>query len=392
MNNLLRLTRRAALGAGFAAAFLGSTALAAPVSRKLVVVIARGGMDGLSAVPPVGDPDYSALRGPIALSADEVLALDGMFGLHPRLEALHALIRAGEARIAPAAAIPERIRSHFEAQDLLESGGGGLGGVASGWLNRALQAGGARGAPLKALAVGAQTPLILRGPVQAQSWSPGAGLPQNADDLISSLQHLYMDDELLGPAFASGLETEAMVEAATEGRPIRRNDAHAFAVATGRFLAAPEGPQAATLSLGGFDTHARQGAAGGQLAQRLATLDQVLAGLKAGLGANWRDTVVVTVTEFGRTARMNGTGGTDHGTASTLILAGGALARGGLIGDWPGLAEQRLFQNRDLAPTLDVRAVFKGLLIDHLGLDRRAVETTVFPDSRKAQPIRGLVA
>jgi uncharacterized protein (DUF1501 family) len=176
------------------------------------------------------------------------------------------------------------------------------------------------------------------------------------------------------------------------GKPLQGGDVKAFAVTAAKFLTAPDGPSIAVLSLDGFDTHARQGAAEGQLAGRLAITDDVIAGLRQGMGDQWKNTVVVLATEFGRTARVNGTGGTDHGTASTVILAGGALKAGGIVGDWPTLADGKLFENRDLAPTLDVRAIFKGVLIEHLGVDGRRVETLVFPNSREAQPVRGLIA
>ena len=403
----LALTRRGALAAGLGAALFGSNAFAAAVNnRKLVVIIARGGMDGVSLIPPIGDSNYVPLRGEIAIPADAALRLDSTFGLHPKLENLYRMTKAGEARIAPAVAIPERIRSHFEAQDLLESGGAKLYGATTGWLNRALAT--TDGASLKALAVGAQTPLILRGPIQAQSWSPGGKAPASADRLVTALQDLYAGDHLLGPAFASGLQTEAMAEQLTSApaMPAPANamadgakpaapqaaDPQAFAVTTAKFLTAPGGPQMAVLSLDGFDTHARQGAAEGQLATRFRILDQVLAGLQTGLGPAWKDTIVVVATEFGRTARINGTLGLDHGTASAVVIAGGALKPGGIVGDWPTMANDKLFENRDLAPTLDVRSVFKAALIDHMGLDRRQVETTVFPDSANAPPVANLIA
>ena len=157
------------------------------------------------------------------------------------------------------------------------------------------------------------------------------------------------------------------------------------------FMREPGGPNIAALSLDGFDTHANQGAAQGQLATRLGYLDAVLDGVHTGLGPAWKDTVVVVATEFGRTARVNGTGGTDHGTASTVLLLGGALKPGGIVGDWPTLRPAALFENRDLAPTRDMRGLFKGVLADHLGVDRAALERAVFPDSAAAAPISGLV-
>lgn len=384
-----RLFLAGATAAGASVGFMGRASAAEP-GRKLVFVIARGGMDGLSVAPPFGDPDYARLRGALALgrpgAEGGALDLDGYFGLHPALTELHALARAGQARIAPAVAIPERQRSHFEAQDLLESGGERAYAQPTGWLNRALPA----IAPAKALSVGAQTPLVLRGPVQAGSWVPGRSRAHD-DRVLSAMMDLYRDDAALGPALASALEVDAMADMATEGRALARNDVRGLGQTVARFMVAEDGPDVVALSLDGWDTHARQGAATGQLANRLGLLDALIAGLRTGLGAFWSDTVVIVATEFGRTARANGTGGTDHGTASTAILAGGALKRGGLIGDWPTLAESKLFESRDLAPTLDVRSLFKGVLRDHMGVDRAALERSVFPDSAEAPALSGLV-
>jgi uncharacterized protein (DUF1501 family) len=387
------LSRREALGlgAGVGLTFLAAPALASGLARrKLVVVVCRGAMDGLSVCPPIGDTAYAGLRGSIAIPADKALAIDADFALHPKLATLHALWAAGQARIAPAVAIPERIRSHFEAQDLLESGGAQLYGAATGWLNRALAAS-SRDGQVSAISIGPEEPLILRGPVPVQSWSPGGRGPADLAAVAATLQDLYRTDALLGPALASGLRTEAAADALNGGQSIKGGDARALAVTAGRFVAGDGGPSIAVLSLDGYDTHAAQGAAEGQLANRLKTLDDVIGGLKDGLGPSWSQTVVLVATEFGRTARMNGTGGTDHGTASALILAGGGLKRGGLVGDWPTLAQGRLFEDRDLAPTLDVRQVFKGVLRDHLGLERAALDSRVFPGSRAVPPVDQLV-
>ena len=421
------LDRRAALlaAAGFGAnlTFLGRCAGAAASNlarRKLVVVICRGAMDGLSVSPPIGDPDYAALRGEIALAGFDqpggALRLDETFGLHPKLATVHALALKGEARIAPAVATPDRARSHFEAQDVLESGASVVYGAGSGWLNRAMEALGPR--RIEALSVGAQAPLLLRGRIQAASWSPG-GLKGHDSRLPGILMDLYANDPLLSRALASGLQTEAMAKTAaatmvatapmTAAPPAsamaatpQQAAAQYYRAQTGasrqlgatlaNFMIEPNGPQIAAISLDGFDTHAAQGAAEGQLANRLAGLDAVLDGLSGGLGAEWRNTVVVVATEFGRTARINGTKGTDHGTASTALVLGGGLKRGGIIGDWPGLQQGRLFEDRDTAPTLDMRALFKGVLAEQLGVDRRALDTTVFPDSARVAPVRGLAA
>ncbi len=380
------------LGAGLSLTLMGGTAAfadPAQAARKLVVIVCRGAMDGLSVSPPLGDPDYAALRGPIAIPADEALRLDDYFALHPKLAAIHALAGSGQARIAPAVAIPQRIRSHFEAQDLLETGGDQLYGATTGWLNRTLAATGAR-RPVKALSIGPNAPLILSGPVQTESWSPGGRMNDGTARIAAALHNLYQPYPELASALAAGLATEAQADAL--GGNKRGGDARGFAETAGRFLAAPDGPSIAVLSLTGFDTHAGQGAAEGLLAGRLSILDQTVAGLQSGLGDQWRQTVAIVATEFGRTARVNGTGGTDHGTASTLILAGGALKPGDMIGDWPTLVPAKLFENRDLAPTLDIRSVFKGVLAEHLGVDRKALDNAVFPASRGASPVTGIVS
>lgn len=419
-----RQTLIGGLGLGLSVTFLGRAALAASdralARRKLVVVICRGGMDGLSVSPPVGDPDYARLRGSIALPGfgqpGGALKLDDTFGLHPSLAAVHALALKGEARIAPAVATSDRARSHFEAQDVLENGATGAYGTDTGWMNRALQALGPGKA--SAISVGGTAPLILRGPIEAASWSPG---PDSEADprLPGILQDLYAGDPLLSRALASGLETRAragvaaadaasalgssapdasggagMSGAADPRGPQPRGVALARQVGAtlAGFMTEPGGPQLAAVSIDGFDTHANQGAAQGQLANRLAYLDAALDGLAQGMGAGWKETAVVVVTEFGRTARVNGTGGTDHGTASTALLLGGALERGGIVGDWPTLAEGRLFEARDTAPTLDMRGLFKGLLAGQFGLERAALDRQVFPESASVAPAVGLVA
>jgi uncharacterized protein (DUF1501 family) len=285
------------------------------------------------------------------------------------------------------------------------------------------------------MSVGAQAPLILRGRLQAASWSPGGYKDRDAR-LPTILTDLYAGDPLLSPALASGLETEAMAKIATaapaadpmasalmEADPPAISPAAAMqpagaqamqpaspqasvaqygqqgidaarkvGVTLAKFMTEPNGPQIAAVSLDGFDTHANQGAADGQLANRLRGLDAVLDGLSSGLGPEWNNTVVVVATEFGRTARINGTKGTDHGTASTALVLGGGLKRGGLIGDWPTLQQAKLFENRDTAPTMDIRALFKGVLAEQLGVDRRALDTTVFPNSADIAPVTGIVA
>jgi uncharacterized protein (DUF1501 family) len=428
------LTRRSALataaGLGLSVSFLGRTAYAAAdgdlAKKKLIVIICRGAMDGLSVSPPVGDPNYAALRGRIAIAnfgeKDGALKLDATFGLHPALKSVHNLALAGQARIAPAVATPDRARSHFEAQDVLESGGTVAYGAGSGWLNRTLQSL-APARKIEALSVGAQAPLILRGPIQAASWSPG-GLEGRDERLPRLLADLYVNDPLLGPALASGLQTQSMAHAAAalataqaaEAAPpagemaqtdamvaaasakppanprANQEAAHTMGTTVAKFMTGPNGPQVVAISVDNFDTHANQGAGTGLLATRLAYLDNLIDGLSGGLGDEWRNTVIVVATEFGRTARVNGTGGTDHGTASTALVLGGGMKRGGIIGDWPTLQEAKLYENRDTAPTLDMRSLFKGVLSDHLRVDRRALDGAIFPDSQMAAVATGVVA
>jgi uncharacterized protein (DUF1501 family) len=420
------LNRRSllSLGAslGIVVNFLGTQAFAASegalAKKKLVVVICRGGMDGLSVSPPVGDPDYAGLRGSIAMEPEQVLKLDETFGLHSELKTVYALAQKGEARIAPAIASPDRARSHFEAQDVLETGASAVYGADTGWLNRTLEAL-APARKVEGLSVGATAPLILRGKVQVASWSPGKGVDETGR-LPTLLQDLYKADPLLGPAFARGLETETMAQQAMTAMAVTpamsemaaatpsmmqpasmsstmANDhqnragseaARKLGLTLGGFMTQAGGPQIAAISLDGFDTHAGQA---GQIATRLSYLDAVLDGLHTGLGAEWKNIVVIAVTEFGRTARVNGTGGTDHGTASTGLILGGALKRGGIVGDWPTLKQTALFENRDTRPTLDMRGLFKGVLADHMGVDHTILEKSVFPDSAGAPILTGLV-
>ena len=428
------LTRRSALataaGLGLSVSFLGRTAYAAAdgdlAKKKLIVIICRGAMDGLSVSPPVGDSNYANLRGRIAIAnfgeKDGALKLDSTFGLHPALKSVHKLALAGQARIAPAVATPDRARSHFEAQDVLESGGTVAYGASSGWLNRTLQSL-APARKIEALSVGVQAPLILRGPIQAASWSPG-GLEGRDERLPHILADLYAHDPVLGPALASGLETQTMAHAAASlasaqaaemappagdmaqsdamiaaasAKPVANPAGAAQAARTmgttvAKFMTGPNGPQVVAISVDNFDTHANQGAGTGLLATRLSYLDSLLDGLSDGLGGEWRDTVIVVSTEFGRTARVNGTGGTDHGTASTALVLGGGLKRGGIIGDWPTLQQAKLFENRDTAPTMDMRSLFKGVLSEHLGVDRRALDGSIFPDSQVAQTAANVLA
>ena len=397
------MTRRAALMAG-GALFLAGSAGALTLSRqagdrKFVLVILRGALDGLAALAPFGDAHYRAARGKLALSppgeAGGVLPLTEGFGLHPDLAFLHQQWTSGELAIVPACASPYRERSHFDAQDVLETGAAEVFGASDGWLGRALTA---LPPELKreAVAISGSLPLVLRGSASATSWAPSFA-PSASEDTLSRLMDLYAGDALLGPALASAIETNSIASASgmdgMDGKG-RRNGPGAYkglAEAAARLMSAEGGPAAAVLSFDGWDTHANQGAANGQLALRLAGLDAAMRALKDGLGAHWPNTVVAVVTEFGRTVAENGTGGTDHGTGSAAFLLGGAVSGGKFGGDWPGLAPKALFEGRDLAPANDIRSVFMAVLQDHWGLDRDTLSRIVFPDGTGVRPISGLI-
>ena len=399
-------SRRALLltgGALFAWAHLPKFARAADGrDPRLVVVILRGAMDGLSAVAPVADPDYAGLHGEIALSltgANAALPLDGFFAVNPAMPVFAKLYKKGEAAVVHAVASPYRERSHFDGQDVLESGLGGVGSTASGWLNRALSAlpSGEKVRPAKGLAIGPSTPLILRGSAPVLGWAPQL-MPVAGDDLAARVLDLYRHrDPALAEALSHGLDTDKMatkqgmgdIKAKGGGDPAAMRLAAAGAA---RLIVADDGPRIAALAFDGWDTHANEGGATGRLAQLLGGLDGALEEFEKGLGPRWKDTAIVVVTEFGRTARINGTTGTDHGTGTLAFLAGGAIKGGRVIADWPGLKDANLFENRDLKPTTDLRAVLKGLLADQFGLSAAVLGDKVFPSSGEVKPMAGLVA
>ena len=398
-------TRRSLLATGATLTLLAPfarLAVAAPnPDARLVLIILRGGLDGLAAVPPYAEPAYAQLRGPIALakpgSDGGVLDLDGTFGLHPALTNLHAMYRAREALVVHAAATPYRDRSHFDAQNVLEAGSVAPSGAGGGWLNRALvaldSAGNARDAP-GAVALADSVPLVLRGELAVGSWAPSR-LPVPDDDLLVRVRKLYWAaDPALAQSLYDALEVRAIAGDTSEQRMDGRAGLNVapLASAAARFLASADGPRIAVLDAGGWDTHANQGGAQGPLAQRLRGLDDGLQLLKSELGAHWRETTVLIVTEFGRAAAVNGTRGTDHGTAGCAFVAGGAVAGGRVLGDWPGLGSRDLHDGRDLRPTTDLRALFKSVLRERFGVAEAALERTVFPASDAVAPLEGVTA
>ncbi|HEY6824349.1 MAG TPA: DUF1501 domain-containing protein [Steroidobacteraceae bacterium] len=394
-----------------AAVIAGGTLLCARVSfarpdtrkSRFVLVILRGALDGLAAVPPLGDRDYAQLRREFALhppgESGGALPLDGFFGLHPALGFLHECYAARELTVLHACASPYRERSHFDGQDVLENGTPKPHALQSGWLNRALAAVAAPAGREAGVSLGQNVPLVMRGPAAFTSWSPSRLVPPD-DDTLSRITDLYARDPLLAARLADALAADA-IAAGDDGADT--TSAHAPAAARGKarygevvraaggFLRREEGPKVAVFDTSGWDTHANEGGAQGQLAARLAELDAGLAALREELGPAWQDTAVLLLTEFGRTAAINGTRGTDHGTATAAFLLGGAVAGGRVIADWPGLSPRALYQGRDLAPTLDVRSVLKGVLAEQLAVPAQVLEQEVFPDSFAARPVRGLL-
>jgi len=397
----LSITRRALLlgGASFAAwAYLPKFARAADGrDPRFVTIILRGALDGLATVAPVGDPDYADLHGSIALTRDgarPAIELDAFFALHPAMPQFARMYKDKHAAVVHAVATPYRERSHFDGQDVLESGFAGPGRVQSGWLNRALGALPRGERVMGGLGVGATTPLVLRGAAPTVSWAP-VNLPQAADDTAMRLYELYRHrDPALATALSQGLQLDKIAARGDDMRARPKNGAGAMqltARGVAKLMAEDDGPRIAALAFDGWDTHANEGGPVGRLAQLLSGLDAALGEFESGLGAHWRDTVIVIATEFGRTARINGTQGTDHGTGTVALLAGGAVNGGRVIADWPGLKAANLYQARDLAPTTDLRAILKGALHDHLGVSERVLASAVFPDSAMVKPAQGLV-
>jgi len=382
-----------ALGAGTLApwAALSLAATGAPSANRFVFVILRGGLDGLACVPAIGDPEFAPARGPLAQFASAPLPLDPTFALHPNLTQLHAMYGRGELAVVHAVGLPYRDRSHFDAQQVLESGGVRPYEVSSGWLGRTLGSSGAKG-----LALNTAVPLVLRGPATVDTWAPSA-LPDPSADLVARIERMYANDRTLATALerAKALHFDSTM-AADMAAGMGGGRAGGFVVLAQRaaeFLAQPNGPQVAVLEVSGWDTHANQGNPNGPLANNLRQLDAGLGALREGLqGSNassgpWARTVVVVATEFGREVAINGTLGTDHGTGGAAFVLGGAVQGGRVLADWPGLAKKNRYDGRDLRVTTDLRSVLKGVLGEHLKISERSLNSEVFPGSESVKGI-----
>lgn len=378
-----------ALGAATVSPYLPAHAMRRG-DRRLVVIVLRGALDGLAAVPAYGDRAYLRARGDVATPPpgreDGALDLDGMFGLHPAMAPLMPLWQNKQFAVVHATSTPYRERSHFDGQEVLENGTHRPFQTDTGWLNRALL--GQSGAP-PAVAIGRDIPKILRGQAAATSTDPSR-TPRHHDEFLNTLQSLYASDPMLHAALTASLEAQEVLATHAQQVGLRKGGKISSEHVTrlvGSMLSSPVGPRVAVLEMSGWDTHVGQQ---NTLNRQLKSLADAIAAFPEAMGEAWQHTAVVVVSEFGRTVHGNGTGGTDHGTGGIALLAGGGLQGGRVIHKWPGLSEHHLLEGRDLMPTLDLRGVLKGTLRDHLGISDSHLEDTVFPNSREAQALAGL--
>jgi uncharacterized protein (DUF1501 family) len=348
--------------------------------RRFVFVIQRGAADGLNTVVPHADPAYAKLRGDLAIDPSSALKLDGTFALHPSLIGLSGLYSAQEALFVHAVASTYRERSHFDGQNVLETGGSGPYQIKDGWLNRLV--GLLPKSKAEAIAFAPTIPPALRGAAKVTSYAPSP-LPEAPDDLLMRVGRLYEADADLHPLWSAAMEARGLVEDARA-----RQDPASVGRTAASFLGRVDGPRIAMIETGGWDTHSGQS---NRLANQLKALDTIIGALRQGLGDVWRQTTVLVATEFGRTVAANGTGGTDHGTASAAMVLGGAVKGGKVLADWPGLGENALYEGRDLLPTLDLDALITTVAAESLQLDPELTMRTLFPGRPYSRFIHGLV-
>jgi uncharacterized protein (DUF1501 family) len=357
-------------------------------NSRFVFILLRGGFDGLAALVPYGDPDYRALRGAFAYDASDLAALDDTFGLAPGLAPLRTLWDANQLAVVHAMAIPHRTRSHFDGQAVLETGLDRPTGSADGWLNRLLQV---MSGTRTGIAIAAGMPLSLTGSYQVKTWSP-TQLGAVDDAFLERLAVLYRSDKALSNRFEAALQQQELVgeEPMARGNA-RRGGITPLMQAAAKILRQDQGPNIAAMEFSGWDTHANQGMAGGALDRLLGQLAEGLIAFRNDMGNAWQNTTVVVMTEFGRTARPNGTRGTDHGTGGAGLVLGPRLAKSAIVADWPGLSSGALFEGRDLKPTLDTRAVLKAAVAGAFDLTPAQLDR-VFPSSSGVRAVSGLMA
>ncbi len=351
---------------------------AANTQKRFIFIIQRGAADGLNTVIPYADPDYKRLRG--ALAIQNSIKLDGFFGLHPALKQTAALYQSGQALFLHGVASPYRERSHFDAQNVLETGGTVAYESKEGWMNRLL--GLLPATQNEAIALAASIPMALRGKYDVNAYAP-SNLREAPDDLLMRVSQLYAQDAQLNALWQSAMSANNLAEDASA-----KQDPANIGKLTANFLNQAEGPRIAMIETGGWDTHSAQEA---RLNKQLSALDSLIGALKTHLGANWQQTTVLVATEFGRTAAANGTGGTDHGTASAAMLLGGDLNGGRVIADWPGLSASQLYQGRDLKPTLNLNTVIASVIGERFHLDSAKVTQQLFANSTTGSLMQGFI-
>ncbi|MEO1045172.1 MAG: DUF1501 domain-containing protein [Pseudomonadota bacterium] len=386
------LHRRTILAAGIAFTALAGSRTIAPAlaqqvrGRKLLFVIQRGAADGLAELAPVGDRHFADLRRAYVKEAESGHALDDLFRLHPSLPNMAKLYDGGQAAFVHATASVYRDRSHFDGQNVLESGGDAPYKVKTGWLNRLitlLETDSADKAP-SAIALSSDIPLALRGPGRASSYTPSS-LPSPDGDFLDRLNRLYGDSPDLAAALQSANETRDM---AGNSGPVGRRDGRAAGALMARLMGGRSGASVAMVETEGWDLHAN-----GQFRMRvnLKYLDDMLDGFRSGMAGEWDNTLVVIATEFGRSAAINGTNGTDHGTGGVMMLLGGTVNGGKVHADWPGLGKSQLLDGRDLRPTISQESAISGAVAAHFALDPARVQQMLFTHMRGQPVYPGLV-
>lgn len=361
--------------------------------QVLVAIFQRGAVDGLNMVTPYGEADYYRLRPSIALPRQELINLDGFFGLHPALGGLKPLWDRGVLGVVQAAGSPDPSRSHFDAQDFMESGTPGVKSTDDGWLNRAMGCEHSRTpSPLRAIAMGPQMPLTLQGKAPAvaiqslQAFRVGAGPQAAATDAAFAAMYDDTRDAVLRPAGQDTFEALRLLQSLdgqkyqpANGAIYPKQELGQHLQQLAQLIKADVGVEVAFADVGGWDNHVNEGAVQGQMANNLRQFGDALAAFWQDLGERQRDVVVVTMSEFGRTVHENGDRGTDHGHANAMFVLGGSVRGGRVYGDWPGLAPEKLYQNRDLAVTTDFRDVLSEAVARHLGVSEASALAQVFP-------------
>jgi uncharacterized protein (DUF1501 family) len=355
----------------------------AATERRFVFILQRGAADGLNTLIPYADPAYVSARGALAIDVSSALKLDGTFALHPSLEHVQTLYSSGQALLLHAVASAYRERSHFDGQNVLETGGRAPYEVKDGWMNRLLSQ--LPRSSKEAIAFSPAIPMAFRGALPVTSYAPSS-LPLANEELMLRVEQLYADDKQLHALWSSALEARDM--AGGIGAAKNRQDATSLGRMAASFLSRADGPRLAMIETSGWDTHSGQAA---RLTTQLRSLDRLLAGLQEGMGSKWDKTVVLIATEFGRTVAANGTGGTDHGTGAAAMLLGGAVKGGRIVSDWPGLAKSSLLDGRDLKPTMALDSLIASTCAESFKLDPERLASVLFPRAPQAKPLQGLL-